>query len=61
MKYNYPGLSDNAVFESRKNHGANVITTQDVEGFYGKLISNLKRVTNFKRIENKVNFSFRTQ
>ena len=42
MKYNYPGLSDNAVFESRKNYGANVITTQDVEGFYGKLISNLK-------------------
>ena len=42
MKFSYPGLSENAVLESRKNHGENVVTTQDVEGFFRKLISNLK-------------------
>ena len=42
MKFSYPGLSDSAVLDSRKSYGANIITTQEVEGFYKKLISNLK-------------------
>jgi len=42
MKFSYPGLSDHGVTESRRAYGANVITTQDTEGFFGKLISNLK-------------------
>ncbi len=42
MRYSYPGLSDNAVIESRQIYGANIITTQDSEGFFKKLISNLK-------------------
>ena len=42
MKYSYPGLSDKAVLESRINYGANVVTTQGNEGFFAKLLSNLK-------------------
>ncbi len=42
MKFRYPGLSDSAVLDSRISYGANIITTQEVEGFYKKLISNLK-------------------
>ena len=42
MKFSYPGLSDKAVFESRKNYGANVVTTQEAEGFFDKLRTNLK-------------------
>jgi len=42
MKFTYQGLSDSAVLDSRKSYGANIITTQEVEGFYKKLISNLK-------------------
>ena len=42
MQYSYPGLSDKAVIESRKIYGANVVTTQDTEGFYAKLLANLK-------------------
>ena len=37
MKYSYPGLSENAVTESRQIYGANIITTQDSEGFFGQL------------------------
>ena len=42
MKFSYPGLSDNAVSESRKIYGANVVTTQEAEGFFDKLQTNLK-------------------
>ena len=42
MKFSYPGLSDNAVSESRKFYGANVVTTQEAEGFFDKLQTNLK-------------------
>ena len=42
MKFSYPGLSDNAVSESRKIYGANVVTTQEAEGFFVKLRTNLK-------------------
>ena len=42
MKFSYPGLSDNAVSESRKIYGANVVTTQEAEGFFDKLRTNLK-------------------
>ncbi len=42
MKFSYPGLSDNAVSESRKIYGANVVTTQAAEGFFDKLRTNLK-------------------
>ena len=30
MKFNFPGLSDKAVAESRETYGANVVTTQAV-------------------------------
>ena len=42
MKFSYPGLSDNAVSESRNIYGANVVTTQETEGFFDKLRTNLK-------------------
>ena len=42
MKFSYPGLSDNSVSESRKIYGANVVTTQEAEGFLDKLRTNLK-------------------
>ncbi len=42
MKFSYPGLSDNAVSESRNIYGANVVTTQEAEGFFDKLQTNLK-------------------
>jgi len=42
MKFSYPGLSDNAVSESRNIYGANVVTTQEAEGFFDKLLTNLK-------------------
>ena len=42
MKFSYPGLSDNAVSESRKIYGANVVTAQEAEGFFDKLRTNLK-------------------
>ena len=42
MRFSYPGLSDNAVSESRKIYGANVVTTQEAEGFFDKLRTNLK-------------------
>ena len=42
MRFSYPGLSDNAVSESRNVYGANVVTTQEAEGFFDKLQTNLK-------------------
>ncbi|SVA59649.1 uncharacterized protein METZ01_LOCUS112503, partial [marine metagenome] len=42
MKFNYPGLSDKAVAESRETYGANVVTTQESENFLDKLLKNLK-------------------
>ena len=42
MKFSFPGLSDQEVSESRKINGANVVTTQKSEGFYAKLLANLK-------------------
>ena len=42
MRFSFPGLSDNAVSESRNIYGANVITTQEAEGFFDKLRTNLK-------------------
>ena len=42
MRFSYPGLSDNAVSESRNIYGANVVTTQEAEGFFDKLRTNLK-------------------
>ena len=42
MKFNYPGLSDKAVTESRETYGANVVTTQESENFLDKLLKNLK-------------------
>ena len=42
MKFSYPGLSDNAVSETRKIYGANVVTTQEADGFFDKLRTNLK-------------------
>ena len=42
MRFSYPGLSENAVSESRNFYGANVVTTQKAEGFLDKLRTNLK-------------------
>ena len=42
MRFSYPGLSENAVSESRNIYGANVVTTQKAEGFLDKLRTNLK-------------------
>ena len=42
MKFSYPGLSEKAVVESRHTHGANLVTTQEAEGFLHKLLANLK-------------------
>jgi len=42
MKFSYPGLSEKEVSESRQSNGANVVTTQEAEGFYAKLLTNLK-------------------
>ncbi|MBC8258363.1 MAG: calcium-translocating P-type ATPase, PMCA-type [SAR324 cluster bacterium] len=42
MKFSFPGLSDSAVSESRQTYGANVVTTQESEGFFDKLLANLK-------------------
>ena len=42
MRFSYPGLSENAVSESRNIYGANVVTTQEAEGFLDKLQTNLK-------------------
>ena len=42
MKFSFPGLSDQEVSESRQTNGANVVTTQESEGFYAKLLTNLK-------------------
>ena len=42
MRFSYPGLSDNAVSKSRNIYGANVVTTQEAEGFFDKLRTNLK-------------------
>jgi len=42
MKFSFPGLSDQEVSESRQTNGANVVTTQGSEGFYAKLLANLK-------------------
>ena len=42
MKFSYLGLTDQEVSESLQAHGANEVSTQESEGFYGKLLSNLK-------------------
>ena len=42
MKFSFPGLSDQEVSKSRQTNGANVVTTQESEGFYVKLLANLK-------------------
>ena len=42
MKFSFPGLSDQEVSESRQTNGANVVTTQESEGLYVKLLANLK-------------------
>ena len=42
MKFNFPGLSDKAVAESRETYGANVVTTQESENFLDKLLKNMK-------------------
>ena len=42
MKFSFPGLSDQDVSKSRQTNGANVVTTQESEGFYVKLLANLR-------------------
>ncbi|MBF0225531.1 MAG: calcium-translocating P-type ATPase, PMCA-type [Desulfobacterales bacterium] len=42
MEYNFKGLGPSEVEKSRKEHGSNTITSQDVETFWEKLIDNFK-------------------
>ena len=42
MKFTYSGLTDEAVAESRSKHGMNVVTSQEVETFWDKLLNNFK-------------------
>ena len=42
MKFNYPGLSNQAVYESRETYGANIVSTQESENFLDKLLKNMK-------------------
>jgi calcium-translocating P-type ATPase len=42
MKFEYSGLTDNAVVESRTQFGANAVTTQTTETFWEKLLDNIK-------------------
>lgn len=42
MKFNYAGLSDDAVLSSRQQHGDNAVTTQEVETFWDKFVANFK-------------------
>ena len=42
MKFTYTGLLEQEVRDSRNKFGSNAVTTQDVETFWDKLITNLK-------------------
>lgn len=42
MKFEYAGLTDAEVLQARTQHGANSVTTQEVESFNDKLLANLK-------------------
>lgn len=42
MAFKFEGLTEQEVEQSRKKHGSNVITPQDVEGFWNKLWNNFK-------------------
>jgi len=42
LEYNFEGLTPQQVEQSRKEHGSNAITPQEVEGFWDKLIDNFK-------------------
>lgn len=42
MKYEFKGLTEQKIKQSRKEHGSNVITPQDVESFWDKLWDNFK-------------------
>lgn len=42
MKFSYTGLTESQVQKSRSDHGNNIITTQERETFWDKLLDNLK-------------------
>ena len=42
MKHSYPGLTDQEVKESRRNHGSNELDPVEVESFWDKLKENFK-------------------
>lgn len=45
MKFSYTGLNDEQVAESRTKFGSNLITPQETEGLWAKLLDNLKDPT----------------
>ncbi len=42
MKFTYPGLTNEAVTQSRSDYGTNLVTSQEVETFWDKLQNNFK-------------------
>ncbi|MGQ9659689.1 MAG: calcium-translocating P-type ATPase, PMCA-type [Thermochromatium sp.] len=42
MKFSYAGLTDQEVERSRAQHGSNAVASQETEGFWDKLLGNLK-------------------
>lgn len=42
MKFNYTGLTEQQVLESREKYGANIITSGEVETFWDKFFGNFK-------------------
>ncbi|KOR32519.1 ATPase P [Achromatium sp. WMS3] len=45
MKYNYTGLDDAAIIQSRHQHGSNALTPQETETFWDKLWGNFQDPT----------------
>lgn len=42
MQFNFQGLTDEQVEQSRKEHGSNAVTLQKIESFWSKLIGNFQ-------------------
>ncbi|MBK1700868.1 calcium-translocating P-type ATPase, PMCA-type [Thiococcus pfennigii] len=42
MKFAYPGLTDEEAARARAEHGSNAVASQETEGFWDKLVGNLK-------------------
>ena len=42
MEYHVKGLNEQEVEQARQHHGSNILTSQDAEGFWEKLLDNFK-------------------